>query len=55
VLASKPSLQPGKMAGGVAQATIHVQPIFNASSRAFAQFSTGHGLLFADGALAASS
>jgi hypothetical protein len=55
VLASKPSLQPGKLAGGVAQATIHVQPIFNASSRAFAQFSTGHGLLFADGALAASS
>jgi hypothetical protein len=41
VLASKPSLQPGKLAGGVAQATTHVQPIFNASSRAFAQFSTG--------------
>jgi hypothetical protein len=29
VLASKHSLQPGKLAGGVAQATIHVQPIFN--------------------------
>jgi hypothetical protein len=28
VLASKHSLQPGKLAGGVAQATIHVQSIF---------------------------
>jgi hypothetical protein len=36
-LASKPSLQPGKLAGGVAQATIHVQTIFNAYNRAFAQ------------------
>jgi hypothetical protein len=30
VLASKHSLQPDKLAGGVAQATTHVQPIFNA-------------------------
>jgi lipid-binding SYLF domain-containing protein len=41
VLASKHSLQPDELAGGVAQATIHVQPIFNASNRALAQFSTG--------------
>jgi hypothetical protein len=40
VLASKHSLQPGELAGGVAQATTHVQPIFTASNRAFAQFST---------------
>jgi hypothetical protein len=33
-LASKPSLQPGKLAGGVAQATTHVQTIFNAYNRA---------------------
>jgi hypothetical protein len=41
VLAAKHSLQPDKLAGGVAQATTHAQPIFTAPNRGFAQFSTG--------------